>query len=66
MQGFVKWFCANKGYGFITGQDGHDYFVHHTGISGEGWKSLANESEVEFEISDDDRPKAINVKETTI
>jgi CspA family cold shock protein len=49
--GKVKWFDATKGFGFITPDDGgKDIFAHHTGISGEGYKSLAENQEVTFEI----------------
>lgn len=49
--GTVKWFSNNKGYGFITGEDGKDVFVHHTGIKGEGYKTLEEGQKVEFEIT---------------
>ena len=51
--GTVKWFNDEKGYGFITPSDsGTDVFVHHTGIVGEGYKSLAEGASVEFETVD--------------
>lgn len=49
-KGTVKWFDNSKGYGFITPEDGKDVFVHHTAISGEGYKSLEEGQKVEFEI----------------
>lgn len=49
-KGKVKWFNNQKGYGFITPEDGKDVFVHHTAIQGEGYKSLEEGQEVEFEI----------------
>jgi len=50
-QGKVKWFNNSKGYGFISlGQDGEDVFVHYTSIRGEGFKSLEEGDEVEFEV----------------
>ncbi len=49
-KGKVKWFDSKKGYGFITPEDGKDVFVHHTGIKGEGYKTLQEGQEVEFEI----------------
>jgi len=49
-QGTVKWFDNSKGYGFITPEDGKDVFVHHTAISGEGYKSLDEGQKVEFNI----------------
>jgi len=48
--GTVKWFNDIKGYGFITRKNGPDVFVHHRAIQGEGFKSLAEEQEVEFEV----------------
>ena len=51
-QGTVKWFSDEKGYGFITPDEGgEDLFVHHTGISGEGFKSLEEGSKVSYEAS---------------
>jgi len=49
-KGKVKWFDNKKGYGFITPEDGKDVFVHHTAIQGEGYKTLQEGQEVEFEI----------------
>ena len=51
MRGKVKWFNDQKGYGFITPDDaGKDVFVHHSAIQGEGYKSLEEGQEVEFEV----------------
>ena len=64
-KGIVKWFNEKKGYGFITPDDGgDDCFVHFSEIQGEGFKSLAEGDEVEFEIGKDDRgrAKALQVK----
>jgi CspA family cold shock protein len=49
-KGVVKWFSNQKGYGFITPENGKDVFVHHTAIQGEGYKSLEEGQAVEFEI----------------
>jgi len=49
-KGSVKWFSDQKGYGFITPENGKDVFVHHSSIQGEGYKSLAEGQQVEFEI----------------
>jgi CspA family cold shock protein len=62
--GTVKWFNNDKGYGFITPEDGgKDLFVHHTGISGEGFKSLPEGARVEFEAAEGPKgPQATNVR----
>ena len=49
-KGKVKWFDNKKGYGFITPEDGKDVFVHHTAITGDGYKTLEEGQEVEFDI----------------
>lgn len=51
-KGQVKWFNEKKGYGFITRDDGTDVFVHHTGIEGEGFKTLYEGDKVEFEVKE--------------
>jgi len=52
MKGTVKWFNNAKGYGFITKEgDGGDVFVHHTGIQGEGFKSLSEGQSVQFDVT---------------
>ena len=62
MQGKVKWFNAEKGYGFIEGQDGKDVFVHFSAIEQEGFKTLDEGQEVEFEIVEGAKgPQATNV-----
>ena len=48
--GTVKWFNDQKGYGFITPENGKDVFVHHSAIQGEGYKSLTEGQKVEFNI----------------
>jgi CspA family cold shock protein len=51
--GTVKWFSNEKGYGFITQDDGgKDVFVHHSAITGEGYKSLAEGAKVEYEVEE--------------
>ncbi len=49
-RGKVKWFSNQKGYGFIVPESGPDVFVHHTAIQGEGYKTLQEGQDVEFEI----------------
>ena len=49
LQGTVKWFNESKGFGFISCEDGQDYFVHHQNILGEGFKILAEGVKVQFE-----------------
>ncbi len=50
VKGTVKWFSNQKGYGFITPESGNDVFVHHSEIQGDGYKSLQEGQQVEFEI----------------
>lgn len=62
MQGKVKWFSAEKGYGFIEREDGSDVFVHFSAIQDEGFKSLSEGQNVTFDIVDGNRgPQAANV-----
>ena len=61
-RGRVKWFNASKGYGFISREDGSDVFVHFSAIQGDGFKTLDEGQEVEFEIIDGKKgPQAANV-----
>lgn len=50
--GTVKWFDANKGYGFITREQGNDVFVHYSAINGNGYRSLEEDQRVEFTVAD--------------
>ncbi|SHE85880.1 cold shock domain-containing protein [Desulforamulus putei] len=62
MQGKVKWFNANKGYGFIEAESGTDVFVHYSAIQAEGYRTLEEGQPVEFEIVEGARgPQAANV-----
>lgn len=62
MTGRVKWFSAEKGYGFLEREDGGDVFVHYSAINGEGFRTLNEGERVEFEIVEGDRgPQAANV-----
>ena len=63
LQGKVKWFNESKGFGFIEQEEGNDVFVHYTAIAGDGFKTLAEGDEVEFEIVDGAKgPAAANVQ----
>jgi len=62
-QGKVKWFNDAKGFGFIAQNEGKDVFVHHTAIVADGFRSLAEGDEVEFEVTDGPKgPAATNVR----
>lgn len=62
MHGKVKWFSAEKGYGFIEREDGGDVFVHFSAIQEDGFKSLAEGQDVEFDIVEGARgPQAANI-----
>jgi len=61
-KGTVKWFNSDKGFGFITAENGNDVFVHFSAIQGEGFKTLDEGQKVEFEVVDGNRgPQAANV-----
>ena len=63
MKGSVKWFSKNKGYGFIVGDDEKEYFVHWKSVEGDGFKTLVQNEEVEFEAKETDKGlQAENVK----
>ncbi|MCK5646676.1 MAG: cold-shock protein [Anaerolineales bacterium] len=60
--GTVKWFNNSKGYGFIEQEDGPDVFIHYSSITGEGYRSLNEGQQVEFDIEDGPKgPQAANV-----
>jgi len=62
--GTVKWFSNDKGFGFITPDDGSkDLFVHHSGIAGDGYRSLTEGAKVSYDSEQSEKgPKAINVR----
>jgi len=61
-KGKVKWFNERKGYGFIETEKGEDIFVHYSDIEGDGFKSLIEGDEVEFDVVEGDKgPKAVKV-----
>ncbi len=61
-KGTVKWFNNQKGYGFISDEQGNDVFVHYTGLNMEGFKTLEEGQEVEYEVTEGAKgPQAINV-----
>jgi len=61
-KGTVKWFNGQKGYGFISDEGGSDVFVHFTGIKSDGFRTLNEGDQVEYEITDGQKgPQAIDV-----
>lgn len=62
-KGTVKWFNSSKGYGFITREEGEDVFVHFNAIEGDGYKSLDEGDEVEFEV--EQGPKGLQATKVT-
>jgi CspA family cold shock protein len=61
--GTVKWFNPDKGYGFITQENGPDVFVHFSAIQGEGYRNLEENQQVEFEVTQGEKgPQATNVR----
>lgn len=62
MKGTVKWFNNQKGYGFLSDESGNDVFVHYSGLSMDGFKSLEEGQDVEFDVVDGAKgPQATNV-----
>ena len=62
MKGTVKWFNNQKGYGFISDAEGHDVFVQYSGLNMDGFKTLEEGQEVEYEVTDGAKgPQAVNV-----
>ena len=62
MKGTVKWFNNQKGYGFISDDAGNDVFVHYSGLSMDGFKSLEEGQEVEYDVTEGSKgPQAVNV-----
>jgi CspA family cold shock protein len=62
MNGTVKWFNNQKGFGFISDEQGNDVFVHYSGLNMDGFKSLEEGQEVQFEVTQGAKgPQAINV-----
>jgi CspA family cold shock protein len=65
MRGTVKWFSDEKGFGFISREDGEDVFVHHSGIATQGFRTLAEGQVVEFEVTQGPKGlQATNVQPT--
>jgi CspA family cold shock protein len=63
MQGTVKWFNSQKGFGFITTEEGNDVFVHYSGIESGGFKTLNEGDKVQFDLTKGQKgDQAINVK----
>ena len=63
LKGTVKWFNDDKGFGFITAEDGNDYFAHFSQINKEGFKTLQEGAEVTFEITEGAKgPQASNIE----
>ena len=62
MTGTVKWFNSDKGYGFISTEEGKDVFVHFSAIQGQGFKTLDEGQKVEFDVEDGQKgPQAVNL-----
>ena len=62
-QGSVKWFSDEKGFGFLEQDNGQDVFVHHTSITMDGFRTITEGQNVEFDLEQSDRgPRAVNVR----
>lgn len=63
MSGKIKWFNNRKGFGFISGEDGKEVFVHYSGIVGDGYRTLKTGQAVVYDVSQDDKGRdvAVNV-----
>ena len=62
MKGIVKWFNNQKGYGFISDSEGNDVFVHYSGLNMDGFKTLEEGAEVEYDVTEGKKgPQAVNV-----
>lgn len=66
MKGTVKWFNPRTGYGFITGEDGSDYFVHYTSIQTEGFRTLKEMAEVTFDVDHDEDGRLVAKNVVTV
>lgn len=63
MNGTTKWFNVRKGFGFITGEDGNDVFVHYSGIADNGFKKLKPDQKVTYDVTEGKNgPQATNVQ----
>ena len=61
-KGTVKWFNNQKGYGFISDEEGNDVFVHYTGLNMEGFKTVEEGQAVEYDVTEGEKgPQAVNV-----
>lgn len=64
MNGTVKWFNSEKGYGFISGEDGNDVFAHHSQINASGYKSLEEGQRVTYDVAKG--PKGLQAENITV
>lgn len=62
MKGTVKWFNARRGYGFITGDDGADYYAHYTDINAEGFRTMSEGDAMTFDVVNEEKgARAVNI-----